>query len=461
MARRPPVEDEDDPEDEEEEPPQRRRSSPSRPVHPKRGGRPAPVRRWSSGQDDEDEGDEDAPDERKARSWRRRGDSDRPPVFWRARDSLWFGPLVALAIVVVLVAGLFAYTQNWPPAYVVESPSMQHGPNDVLGVINTGDLVLAEKIPVGQIQTYVQSIRSGYSTYGEYGDVLLYWPNGVTGTPIIHRAILFLQYDPQVNGYNATTLDGLACGSEPNAVFSTPGTFGPTGIPDCGTTGLTGTLNLFGIGWANANVSVDLASAILGAHSGFLTMGDNNFLNSQSENSGCYSACIGDPDQVARLSTLVEPAWVLGVARGMLPWFGALKLALEGNTQWVPSQSWQFLGLTIAGVILLAFGIHYALRAEGIEDPRRRAQEEEEAEEEETEEAEAPAPVESRGRRILRSLRPWRRGDEEAEEEEAPPPRRPARRAAPSRRGRPKPHVRRAKKPKPRRPSRADEDDDA
>ncbi len=75
-------------------------------------------------------------------------------VYFRARDSLWFEPVIAVCILVLLLASLFAYTQNWPPIYVVESDSMQHGPDDHLGLINTGDLILAQNIPTSDIVTY-------------------------------------------------------------------------------------------------------------------------------------------------------------------------------------------------------------------------------------------------------------------------------------------------------------------
>lgn len=460
MARHRPVDEDDDEDDEEEdldeEPsPRRARSRPPPPrKKPRRGGRPIPVRRWSTSgttEDEEEEGEPGGEEAEKHARWRR----ERVPVFWRARDSLYFGPLVALAIVVLLIVSLYAFTQNWPPAYVVESPSMQHGPNDVLGVINTGDLVLAEKVPTSSIQTYVWGVSTGYTTYGEFGDVLLYWPNGGGGTPIIHRAIIYLQYNPAVRGYNLSVPANLPCGTAPGDVYETPDTLG-----NCATTNLTGTLKLFGIGWADANITIDLDPAALGDHSGFLTMGDNNFLGVTSPNAGCYSDCVGLPDQQDGLSQLVQPSWVLGVARGMLPWFGAFKLALEGNTQYIPPQSWQFMGITIVGLIGLAVGIHYAVRAEGVEDPRRREQEEEEEEEEEEE---APPPV-SRGRRILRSLRPWASVDDDEEEDESmplhPPRARPSKTPVRPRHGRPRPRVRRGPKPKPRRPSPDDDDED-
>jgi len=436
---RAPADEDEPPEDEEAEeessPPSRRSSPPSsrRRARP----RPTPVRRWRGPEAQGEDVDEE--EAAAAEVGTPRG---KKPVYWRARDSLFFEPLVALAIIIVLIVALFAYTQNWPPVYVVESDSMQHGPNDQLGLINTGDLVLAQKLDLSQITPYVTGLRTGYSTYGEYGDVLLYWPNGGGSTPIIHRALLYLTWNP-LGYYNATDLQGLPCGTASNAVYSyTPP--GPLGMPNCDTTQLTGTLELYHIGWMSLNVTVELSAPALGAHSGFLTMGDGNTL----------------PDQagaaVPAISALVEPGWIIGVARGMLPWFGSVKLLLDGQAGEVPPQSWQFLGLTIVGAILVAFGIHYALRREGIETPLRR-------EEEEEARAESESSAEATGRRHWFARARRRSADEEEDEAEEAPPRpkrsRPAPHAPPARRGRPSPQVRRSAKPaKKTEPSDRDEE---
>ena len=423
-----PDEEEED-EEEEEKPSRRPKRSTSKPAsHP-----PAhSVRRWKA--KEEDEGEEEAPEAPPAK---RSG-------YWRARDSLYFEPLVALAIIVVLLVGLFAYTQNWPPVYVVESDSMQHGSADELGLINTGDLVLAAKISNSSITPYVVGLRTGYTTYGEYGDVLLYEPNGASGTPVIHRAILFLSWNERTHSYSAGDLAGLPCGNASDAVYATPGT--PAA---CGTTDLTGTLDLFGIGWKSSSVSIQLNAPALGQHSGFLTMGDNNYYCSGA------GGCTGEPDQGGTItpviSSLVEPGWVIGVARGMIPWFGSVKLLIEGQSSMVPPQSWQYLGLSIVGIILLAFGIHYALRREGIETPLRKKEDEERAAETEAAEEE---PEKDSGRHWLRSLRPWHRSEEEdvASDHEDPASRRSSAKSSKSshgRRGRPRPEVERGKKSRP------------
>jgi len=128
---------------------------------------------------------------------------------------------------------------------------------------------------------------------------------------------------------------------------------------------------------------------------------------------------------------------------------------LDGDAGNVPSQSWELMGLTIVGVILAAFGIHYALRTEGVETPLRRKEEEEATAV--TEEAEASAPPKRRW--LPRFLR-RSRSDEEAEDEEEATSRRrtrPPPSHAPTRRGRPVPHVRRSEKAKRKHPSDDDE----
>lgn len=424
MPRRDPPDDDpdaEDDEDEEDETPHRRpRRSPVRRRRP-------PPKAWPAGDEEADEeDDEDAsPPARPAKRRWRPPRGEREPVYYRARDSVFFEPLVALAVIVLILVSLYAYTQNWPPLYVVESSSMQHGTVDQVGLINTGDLVLAQRISLDAIQPYVVAMTRGYVTYGEYGDVILYHPDGVSdGTPIIHRAIVYLDANPG-GTFNAPELAGLPCGTAPNWVFSANSSIVGDG---CATTSLSGVLTIRDIGWQSVYIHVDLST--VGASSGFITMGDNNIADGQ-----------GIPDEPT-LTSLVQPGWIVGVARGMLPWFGSVKLLLSGDAQDVPPQSWEYMGLTVAGLIGLALGFHYLLRAEGIEDPRRKAQEEDE--EESDEDASEPP----------RSWRhPFRSPEEPADRSPSPPKggRRPTKHAPPPSGGRPRPHVG-------RRPARKDDD---
>ncbi|MCW6167839.1 MAG: S26 family signal peptidase [Thermoplasmatales archaeon] len=301
------------------------------------------------------------------------------PTYWRFRDSFWFVPLIAVLVLLLVIGGLVAYTSSWPPVYVVQSRSMQHGPNDQLGLINTGDLVMSKKVSFDAITPYVVAMSSRYTTYGEYGDVVLYEPNGGTATPIIHRAIVYLQYN--ANGtYSAPSLAGLPCGTAANAVYRV--TSSPNG---CGTIGA---------------------------------------------------------------STLVKPGWVVGVARGMIPWVGAARLLIAGNAGEVPAQSWEFLGLSVVAIVLIGFAISYAWSSFRPVDPRRAAVREREDEVRRAQEQRVETGDGGSVRRWFRR----RARDENEEPEKTRSPR--------AVRGRPKPKVRRNGPSRPRRADAEDEDEE-
>jgi signal peptidase I len=433
--------DENGEEDEEEEPPARPRSRRAR-----RKASAHPVRPWTIDDLDDEEDDVDADDETKKKEAGTGGfwQSLRRPVFFRARDSWYFEPLVALAIIVLLLVSLFAYTSTWPPIFVVESGSMQHGSTDMVGLINTGDLVLVKEANSASVIPYVVGEETGYSTYGEYGDVILYHPDGDAGvTPVIHRAILYLEWNNVNHTYSAPALATLfPCGNERGALYSVSGT--PNG---CGWDGLISTITLYDVGWRNATVTIALGA--MGRYSGFVTMGDNNLAPGSPPQ--------GETDQASRISALVAGGWIVGVARGMIPWVGSFKLLIDGNAGQVPPQSWQFLALTLSAIVLAGFGLHYLFRVEGIEDPRRLREEQEQArgkgDKEDGDEADdwEGHPKGSR----WRALREWLASPPDDEEEEPPIHRRPAQKHTPkvhqkpasrSRgRGRPHPAVRRSK----------------
>jgi signal peptidase I len=370
--------------------------------------RPAPVRGWNRSGTPDDPDDPFAgvelPEEFEAKGRKR-------PVYWRARDSLFFEPLVALAVVAILLVSLYAYTSNWPPVYAVESNSMQHGSGDHLGYLNAGDIVLAEKLPTSQIVPYVVGKGQGFTTYGEPGDVLLYYPYGETSTtPIIHRAIVYLAWNPAKEWYNATQLSSLPCNDSGKLtsywVTGASGSCADTDLPEA-----TAQITLYDIGQQSLRITIVLSWSSLGGHSGFVTLGDNNSYIDQSP--------LGNGS--ARISSLVESGWIIGVARGMIPWFGAIKLAFDGEGGFVPSQSWEFLGLTVAGVIFAAVGVHYALRREGIESRLRKREEAKRRKAEPEEEEEEAA----RPHRFLGALRPWSADDPgEIDAREARPSRR-------------------------------------
>ena len=108
-------------------------------------------------------------------------ESDHPGVSL-ARDLLWVVAVVGgIALALYLIAG------TWPAVVTIESESMV--PN-----MNVGDLVLVvDEDRFGELVTWREGQRIGYSRFGDYGDVIVYRPNGVDSVhPIIHRARIYV-----------------------------------------------------------------------------------------------------------------------------------------------------------------------------------------------------------------------------------------------------------------------------
>lgn len=99
-----------------------------------------------------------------------------------ARDLLW---------VVVVVGGialaLYLFAGTWPAVVTIESESM-------VPHMNVGDLVLVvDEDRFGGLTTWVEGQQTGYSSFGDYGDVIVYRPNGADSVhPIIHRAMTYV-----------------------------------------------------------------------------------------------------------------------------------------------------------------------------------------------------------------------------------------------------------------------------
>ncbi|HJJ88926.1 MAG TPA: signal peptidase I [Methanocorpusculum sp.] len=89
-------------------------------------------------------------------------------------------------IVIMAVIGsiLFGVSGTWPTIVAVKSESMI--PN-----INVGDLVfVVEKDRFGPLMTANEAKTSGVRSFNDYGDVIIYQPNGnAKVTPIIHRIL--------------------------------------------------------------------------------------------------------------------------------------------------------------------------------------------------------------------------------------------------------------------------------
>ena len=103
-----------------------------------------------------------------------------------ARDVLWIAAVVGgIALALYLICG------TWPAVVTIESKSMD--PH-----MKVGDLVVVvQKDRYGAFQTWLDGTSSNYTKYEEYGDVIIYKPNGQTNVhPIIHRAIQHVDAGP-------------------------------------------------------------------------------------------------------------------------------------------------------------------------------------------------------------------------------------------------------------------------
>ncbi len=103
------------------------------------------------------------------------------PAASLVRDLVWVVAVVGgIALLLYLVAG------TWPAVVTIESESM-------VPHMNIGDLVLVvDEDRYGQLTTWAEGNRTGYMSFGDYGDVVIYRPNGLEDIhPIIHRAMAY------------------------------------------------------------------------------------------------------------------------------------------------------------------------------------------------------------------------------------------------------------------------------
>jgi signal peptidase len=287
---------------------------------------------------------------------------------------------IALLVVLLVFLVLWAYSGVWPPIVVVESSSMQHEDfSSSVGVIDTGDLVIVQKTNSHkEIEPYVHGQCSGESTYGDEGDVIIYNELGGGDKPIIHRALIWLEFNQTNN--NSFDVPGLECDYWVSDVnwwgWNSSGLVSePNNITDNLVLQLTAA-------YRNDSVTLSISSLLDAIKAdpewtdgGFIAMGDNN---------------------IHQDGALIKHEWIIGKARGELPWFGLIKLSVSGDIPWgkvcsQPSEkgcaadnSWS--SLIIALVILIAVPIALDLSLGFYQRWKRKKESEEETGEEEEEE---------------------------------------------------------------------------
>jgi len=250
-----------------------------------------------------------------------------------------FGSVAFAIVVISLFSGLLLYSSLWPPLAVVESNSMEHSDsNSYFGIIDTGDLVLVQKADsYGQVRTYVDSYV-GQNNFGDYGDVIIYRPYGSYAvTPVIHRAIVLLQYNVSSSSFDIPSMANLPIEK-----------WAHDGISDGRWWSLSGDLEIFHVGYKDQTITVDLHFLAGYHHGGLITKGDHN----------------GMVDQFSGSNVCQEPilqSWIMGVAKMEVPWFGLVPLWAGGHFypygSGVHANSWTDLFIAIT----LILGVPIAL----------------------------------------------------------------------------------------------------
>lgn len=241
----------------------------------------------------------------------------------------------ASAIIIIAVsaggAAVVLYTGNWPPVYTVQSMSMEHSPKWTWGTINTGDIVLVKSIgdKVNNVVTYVDGRNTGFKSYGDYGNVLLF--HDPSGRVLVHRAMFYLTW----NG-NTPVVSGA-------------------GNSSWVTTTSTAVI-LHDVGFNHRNLIVYVSNFI--GKDGFITAGDYNVASSPILNTteNAYVAA----DQNAFGFGPINTSKVIGKAFGDIPWFGLIKLnlmKLGGNwpeSNQVPQHAYTYLFLSVTGILAVS-----------------------------------------------------------------------------------------------------------
>ncbi len=251
-----------------------------------------------------------------------------------ARDLLWVvGVVGCIAIALFLICG------TWPAVVTIESGSM-------IPHMNVGDLVVVvQKDRFGDLQTWDDGVKSGYKKFGDYGDVIIYRPNGATDMwasvgllplsqaqhPIIHRAMTWVDSGKPLPMYlniyrgsvTPTEYLPLTVSGETSTglrVFTPPGT---TGILPNYTPGSRDVIIPPQLGGyvlpADAivrNAGYIWDTGTVTTHGGYITKGDNNNF---SDEGYLVFASTGEIEPV-------QKDWVVGKALFTVPYVGLLPL---------------------------------------------------------------------------------------------------------------------------------------
>ena len=251
------------------------------------------------------------------------------------RDTILAVSVVAI-VMTIGFGGMFLYSGQTTPYSVVVSGSMQHGNESSVGTIDTGDVVVVRQLSkvggMDEIKSYVDGYHQNYSKFSEYGDVIIYERNG-NKNPVIHRPIVWLDWNESTDSWDAPSLDGF------------PGWSVTSGNADG--TNMTGILTMTDIGFSNKTVRLDLD--LLASRSktdGFATLGDSVGNTNFDQMSGIISTLVGD-------------GMIKYVAGFEIPWIGSIKMYIDGNpnVSQIPSNSIPNLIAFMIGILILVTAV--------------------------------------------------------------------------------------------------------
>ncbi|MGZ4863610.1 MAG: S26 family signal peptidase [Halobacteriota archaeon] len=152
---------------------------------------------------------------------------ERTKKLWET-DNYWLALLrdiiVAFLVVAAILSIVYLYSGSESPLVAVQSGSM-------VPHINIGDVVYNRGLNRVSVVTYNDGKATGYQRFGDYGDVIVYRPNGDKNmTPIIHRAMYFVKKgDPLPNNQGTAVHDGYITKGDHNHDFDQPLLYG--GMP--------------------------------------------------------------------------------------------------------------------------------------------------------------------------------------------------------------------------------------
>ncbi|MCL4345498.1 MAG: S26 family signal peptidase [Candidatus Thermoplasmatota archaeon] len=244
---------------------------------------------------------------------------------------------IILVVLIALLISVTVYSGEWPPLSVVQSDSMEHSSHFQWSTIETGTTVIVKKVTSpSQIITYIRGRETGFKTYGEYGDVILY--RSIAGYIVIHRAMFYLSWNgdrPIVNGYtNQSWIDVTSS-----------------------------YVLLKDVGFTHRNEVIFISS--FAGVSGYITTGDNNLARSSDYISSLNAYVAADQNILVSPGGKPFPpvnfSSIAGIARGDIPLIGLYKLYFLGATgSWseeneIPAYSNIYLAILTVSVLAVIF----------------------------------------------------------------------------------------------------------